>query len=168
MWGLRLTFSFVLPLIQLILLLTAVISEAPARWFGHKKCSVLMQEVARNQNKPQSRLCGNCFIYLLGCARSQLWHAGSGSLPPGLNPGPLNWECGVLASGPSGKSLVATSLWRWSCPHMKHSALSDWIPRRLIETAVTVPVPCSSPAAFSPWTSPQPIQYGLERQCFYI
>ena len=31
---------------------------------------------------------------------------GSSSLPRGLNPGPLHWECGVLAGGPPGKSLI--------------------------------------------------------------
>ena len=58
------------------------------------------------------------FIYLFGCIRSQLWHAGyllphvgsslwhvgSSSLT-GWNLGPLHWEHGVLTTGPPGKSL---------------------------------------------------------------
>ena len=52
-------------------------------------------------------------IYLLLCTRSQLQHAGSSVFiaacgmqfpDQGLNPGPLHWECGVLATGPPGKT----------------------------------------------------------------
>ena len=39
----------------------------------------------------------NIFIYLSGCV-------GSSSLTQGSNPGPLNWEWGVLATGLPGKS----------------------------------------------------------------
>ena len=48
-------------------------------------------------------------IYLFSCTKSSLWHMGflqhmgSSSLQ-GLNPGPLHWEHGVLATGPPGKS----------------------------------------------------------------
>ena len=71
------------------------------------------------------------FIYLFGCAESQLWQPGSfsfGSSAPqqwhvnsqlwhargiqfpdqGSNPGPLHWECGVLTTVPPGKSPSST------------------------------------------------------------
>ena len=64
------------------------------------------------------------FIYLFGCAGSQLWHGGSsvaayqllvaacGIQFPNqmLKRGPLHQECGVLATGPPGKSLTHPSL----------------------------------------------------------
>ena len=34
----------------------------------------------------------------------QLWHEGQAVPDLGLNPGPLHWEHGVLATGPPGKS----------------------------------------------------------------
>ena len=53
-------------------------------------------------------------IYLLDYGGSWLWHAGSLVAACGiefpdlaLNPGPLHWEHGVLATGPPGKSLVS-------------------------------------------------------------
>ena len=39
-------------------------------------------------------------IYLFSCAGSLLWDVGSNSLTRESNPGPLHWECGVLATGP--------------------------------------------------------------------
>ena len=43
-------------------------------------------------------------------ADSQLWHACRIQFPDqGSNPGPLHWECGVLPTGPPGKSLSVFS-----------------------------------------------------------
>ena len=64
------------------------------------------------------------FIYLFSCTRSQLQHLGClvtacwGLLAvahriqfreEGLNPGPLHWELGVLATGPPGTSPCSSS-----------------------------------------------------------
>ena len=56
------------------------------------------------------------YIYFFGCAKAQLWHAGSlvaacGILLPdaGSNPGTLHCKCGVLATGPQEKSLTVLS-----------------------------------------------------------
>ena len=39
-----------------------------------------------------------CWVLLVACRIFQLWHVG-------LNPGPLHWDRGVLATGPPSKSL---------------------------------------------------------------
>ena len=77
---------------------------------------------------------------------SQLWHEGSlvvicGIWFPeqGSNPGPLHWECGVLAMGPPGKSLKLKFSWTfhilcgnlYSLFFLKHSKLHAPITRPL-------------------------------------
>ena len=87
------------------------------------------------------------FIYIFGCGGSQLRHVGSllrhaGSFGCGMRdllvaacrhlvaacgiqfpdqgskPGPLHWECGVLAPGPPGKSLWWES-YDWQAPDLR-------------------------------------------------
>ena len=45
---------------------------------------------------------------LFGNPRPWLWHKGSQFPGQGWNPGPLNWEHGVLATGQPGKSHALT------------------------------------------------------------
>ena len=54
-------------------------------------------------------------FYLFGCIRSYLWHAISFIcgmwhlvLRPGMEPDPLHWEHGVLATEPPGKSHLVS------------------------------------------------------------
>ena len=56
-------------------------------------------------------------LYLFGCTESWLPHVGSLVVACGIlflhqvsNPGPLHWQCGVLATGPPGKSHSSHSL----------------------------------------------------------
>ena len=49
-----------------------------------------------------------CIYFLFGCAG--LCRSTQDPVPwPGLEPGPPRWQCGVLATGPPGKSLVEES-----------------------------------------------------------
>ena len=112
----------------------------------------------RNQEVSQKYLFQkrHLFIYLLGCARSQLWHANSVEARRLQFPhqdsdlGPLHWEHGVLATGPLGKSqkyLHFRFLWgNWrtlaklgphsslgvlsSCP-IQHRSCSPTLPKSL-------------------------------------
>ena len=54
-----------------------------------------------------------CFFNLLGFARYSLLHTGSRGIEvpnEGSDAGPLHWECGVLVTGPPGKSPSTTFL----------------------------------------------------------
>ena len=55
---------------------------------------------------PFSKLC----VYLLGCARSWLWHVGSSSLTRDQTLGPLHSKRGVLAPGPPGEWILTLFL----------------------------------------------------------
>ena len=70
------------------------------------------------------------YVYLFGCIGSSLQHAGSllvacGVYFPewGSNPSPLHWQCGVLATGPPGKSHPSPSFFSNSLSLMNHFTL---------------------------------------------
>ena len=53
-------------------------------------------------------------VLVVSCGIFAVARAGSSSLNQGSNPGPLRWECGVLATGPPGKSCFSSFLPWWS------------------------------------------------------
>ena len=73
----------------------------------------------------------SCSMWTLSCGMWDLVPC------PGIKPGPLHWECGLLATGPPGKSWSINfnhQLFRWECGSLTRTCayLSYCYPPKLI------------------------------------
>lgn len=65
---------------------------------------------------------------LLQHAGCLVWHVGPSFIPDqGWNVGPLHWELGVLAAGPSGKSLLGRIYYHLMTTKLISEGRGGWI-----------------------------------------
>ena len=65
---------------------------------------------------------GLCWVFVVaqGILSWGMWDLGPW---PGMNPGPLHWECGVLATGPPGSPALSLFLISWISSFIPHVSL---------------------------------------------